>query len=271
MTDDVVVLGLGRMGRAMAERYADAGWRVRTWTRSGGGTASSARAAVDGAGPVVLALFDDRACVDVLDELGDAVSGRLVVNTSTISPDGAATLAERVTAAGGRYVHAPVLGSVPAVRAGTLTVLAGGTSSDVAEAGTALGPLAGDVRQVGTAGDAAAAKLVANSSLAGAALALRDSLDGAAALGLPISDALDVLALGRLGELATSVRARLDEPGAAAYFTVGAIAKDVRLLADAGGPSGPAERIRALLDEGDVGPDDDFTALCVPAAYRAVA
>ena len=29
--NDVVLIGLGRMGRAMAERYAAAGWSVRTW------------------------------------------------------------------------------------------------------------------------------------------------------------------------------------------------------------------------------------------------
>lgn len=267
MTDDVVVLGLGRMGRAMTERYAGSGWAVRTWSRSGGGTAPSAPAAVQGASPIVLALFDDAACAAVLDQLGDAVVGRLVVNTSTISPAGAEALAERVRALGGRFVHAPVLGSVPAVLGGTLRSLAGGTEPDVADARTVLGPVANDVRHVGTPGDAAAAKLVANSSLAGAALALRDSLEGAAALGLGPAEALDVLALGRLGELATAVRGRLEAPGAAAYFTVAALAKDVRLLADAGGPPSLADRIGALLDAGEVEPDDDVTALCVPAAY----
>ncbi|WP_374458116.1 NAD(P)-dependent oxidoreductase [Nocardioides sp.] len=269
MTNDVVVLGLGRMGRAMAARYADAGWQVRSWSRSGGGTAPTARAATEGSGVIVLALFDDRACDAVLDELGDAVAGRLVVNTSTISVDGAEAAARRVADRGGRYVHAPVLGSVPAVLNGTLRVLAGGTDADLAEAEQVLEPLADDVRHVGTAGGAAAAKLVANSSLAGAALALRDSLDGAAALGLPLADALDLLVLGRLGELAASVRARLADPGAAAYFTVAAIAKDVRLLADASGPPGLADRIAALVDDGDVQPDDDFTALAVPTTYLA--
>lgn len=271
MTDDVVVLGLGRMGRAMTQRYADAGWRARTWNRSGGGTAATARAAVEGEAPVVLALFDDRACHDVLDRLGEAVAGRLVVNTSTVSVTGAEALAERVRAAGGRAAHAPVLGSVPAVLAGSLAVLAGGTDAEVAGARAALAPLATEVRHVGSPADAAAAKLVANSSLAGAALALRTSLEGAAALGSSLSGALDVLELGRLGQLAASVRARLETPGAAASFTVAAIAKDVGLLADAGGPPALADRVRALLDAGDVRPEDDVTALCVPAAYVAAA
>ena len=50
---------------------------------------------------------------------------------------------------------------------------------------------------------------------------------------------------------------------------MGAIAKDVRLLADAGGPPGLAERIGALVEGGDVRPDDDFTALAVPTTYLA--
>lgn len=267
MTRDVVVLGLGRMGRAMTERYAATGWRVRTWTRSGGGTAPTARAAAEGRGPLVLALFDDRACAEVLDALGDGVAGRLVVNTGTTSPGSAEAAARDVAARSGRYVHAPVLGSVPAVQAASLRVLAGGADPDVAEARTVLAPLSAEVRHVGAPADAAAAKLVANSSLAGAALALRDSLDGAAALGLPLPDALDVLGLGRLGELSTAVRARLGAPGTPTYFTVAAIAKDARLLAEAGGPPGPADRIQGLVDSGAVAPDDDVTALCVPVAY----
>jgi 3-hydroxyisobutyrate dehydrogenase-like beta-hydroxyacid dehydrogenase len=263
---DVVVIGLGRMGRAMAERYAAAGWSVRTWNRSGGGTATSARAAVEGDGAVVLALFDDRACHEVLDQLGDSVSGRLVVNTSTVSVAGAAAIDERVRGAGGRYVHAPVMGSVPAVLAGSLRVLAGGSPDDVAGAERTLTPLATEVRHLGSPGDAAAAKLVANSSLAGAVLAVHDSLEAAAALGLPLHAALDVLELGRLAEVVRGFRGKLEQPGGEAHFTVGALVKDVGLLGD----TALGDRLRARVDDGHVCKDDDVTALALPAAYEAV-
>lgn len=257
--EDVVVLGLGRMGGAMSQRYAATGWSVHTWNRSGGGSSPSAQDAVAGGGAVLLALFDDRACHDVLDLLGDAVHGRLVVNTSTVSTDGAESLAERVRRTGGRYVHGPVLGSVPAVLSGSLRVLAGGSRDDVEEARSVLAPLGGEVRHLGSPRDAAAAKLVANSSLAGSVLALRDSLEAAAALGLPLTDALDVLELGRLGEVVRGFRDRLEHPGGEAHFTVGALAKDVGLL----GAHPLAVRIRDLA----VDDEADLSTLALPTAY----
>lgn len=271
MTDDVVVLGLGRMGRAMVERYDASGWRVASWSRSGGGTASTAAEAVAHDGLIVLALYDGPACLDVVQQVVDHLAGRLVVVTSTVGAEEADALAELVVTSGGRYVHAPVLGSVPAVRAGDLRVLAGGAETDVEEAARALAPLSGEVLPVGDARSAAAAKLVANSSLAGAMLALRDSLAGAAALGLPLEAALDVLSIGRLGDAVAVLRPRLEASGGPAHFTVGALLKDVTLLADAGGPTGPAERIRSLLAAGELGDEDDVADLAVPVSLQAAA
>ena len=48
--------------------------------------------------------------------------GTIVLNTSTIAPAEAAALAGQL---GPAYIHAPVLGSVPAVTGGTLEILAG--------------------------------------------------------------------------------------------------------------------------------------------------
>jgi 3-hydroxyisobutyrate dehydrogenase len=266
----VVVLGLGRMGTAMARRYADSGSPVTSWSRSGRGSATTAVEAVRGGDAVVLALYDGIACRAVLDEVTDALtSGQLVVNTSTVAPDEAAHLADQVAGAGACYVHAPVLGSVPAVLTGSLRVLAGGTVADVEAAGEVLRPLAAEVRRLGDPRAAAAAKLVANASLAGAALALRDALEGAAILGMPLPDALDILELGRLGDLVRGSRDRLETGGSGeALFTAGAITKDATLLARAAGVAGLAERLQQLMDNGEVCKDDDFTMLAVPPAYR---
>src|SRR6187399_2060900 len=108
----VAVLGLGRMGAAMAARLADH-HRVRTWTRSAGG---SPAVAVDDAEVVLLCLYDGPACRDVLAAVLPALSaGTTVVNTTTVGPDEASALADLVTATGATYLHAPVMGSTPAV------------------------------------------------------------------------------------------------------------------------------------------------------------
>lgn len=270
MTKKVVVLGLGRMGQALAQRYVDQGMHVASWSRSGGGTDDTAVEAVAQGGPVVLALFDGGACHEVLDQVREHLAGRLVVVTSTVGVDEVEWLEAAVTSADGRFVHAPVLGSVPAVHAGGLRVLAGGASAHVEEARAVLAPVAVEVHNIGGPREAAAAKLVANSSLAGAMLALRDSLAGAAALGLPLATALDVLTLGRLGAVVTSMRPRLERQGEPAHFTVAALAKDLGLLAAAGGSSATTERLRSLVAEGELSDGDDVSAVALPTFYRTV-
>ncbi|MYS67481.1 NAD(P)-binding domain-containing protein [Streptomyces sp. SID5473] len=117
----IAVLGLGRMGGAIATRLAAQGRDVVGWTRSGR-TADTVKTtddpdeAVARADLVVLALFDGAACRQVLDRVhGSLRADTIVLNTSTIAPAEAAELARRL---GPAYVHAPLLGSVPAAAAG---------------------------------------------------------------------------------------------------------------------------------------------------------
>src|SRR5262245_2874645 len=131
----VTVLGLGRMGSAMAERLAST-HDVRTWTRRNGAAPSTA---VAGAQVVLVCLFDGPACRDVLTACRDSLTdGMTVVNTTTVSPDEATALAELVNETGATYLHCPVMGSTPAVAGGRLTLLAGGKPTADVEAVLAL-------------------------------------------------------------------------------------------------------------------------------------
>ncbi|NGN94673.1 6-phosphogluconate dehydrogenase [Nocardioides sp. KC13] len=255
MSTRVAVVGLGRMGTAMESRLREKTYEVAGWSRRHGGSPQTAVADAD---VVVLALFDGHACAQVLDQI-TLKSGAVLVNTSTIAPDEAAALSERV---GPAYVHAPVLGSVPAVADGSLTVLAAG--AEVARVRGVLTAL-GDVVEVAEAATAAALKLVANSSLAGALLALRDSLQQADALGLPRSDTLDVLARGPLGGLVSRKRPFLDgtDSSPAAQFTIGALAKDATLLADATQVPFPTADV---LGNSQAGPDADIGLVATEAS-----
>jgi 3-hydroxyisobutyrate dehydrogenase-like beta-hydroxyacid dehydrogenase len=231
----ITVLGLGRMGTAIAARLVSLGWEVTGWTRSGRTVASVSMAAepddaVANAGVVLLALFDGPACTQVLDRVRDSLRpDTIVLNTSTIAPAEAADLASRL---GASYVHAPLLGSLPAVASGTLKILASGDNGTLARIRPLLEAL-GTVQPSGDPATAAALKLVANSSLAGAVLALRDSLRQASALHLPRAQVLDVLEAGQLGSLVARKRSFLAGEPAPAEFTIGALAKDMALLADA--------------------------------------
>lgn len=261
----IAVLGLGRMGAAMAARLQSRGWEVTGWTRSGRSVdsvkvASDPGDAVADADVVILSLFDGPACVQVLDQVRSSLRpGAIVVNTSTIAPAEAAALAEQFGAA---YLHAPVLGSVPAVASGGLKVLAGADEAALAGVRQLLEAL-GEVRPVGDAATAAGLKLVANSSLAGAVIALRDSLRQGSALGLPQAEVLDVLELGQLGALVARKRSFLEGKPAPAEFTIGALTKDMALLVNAS--QSPLASL-AELESSPAGPDADIAlAATAPA------
>ncbi|MFI0941607.1 nuclear transport factor 2 family protein [Streptomyces sp. NPDC021020] len=268
----VAVLGLGRMGGAMAARLAAEGHDVTGWTRSGRSVpgitaAADPAAAVADADTVLLALFDGQACYQVLDAVSGALRpGALVLNTATVAPAEAADLARRT---GPAYVHAPVLGSVPAVASGTLRILAAGEPDALPRARPVLDAL-GTVHPAADARTAAALKLVANAGLAGAVLALGECLRQGDALGLPREEVLDVLERGQLGGLTARKRPFLgSRPApATADFTLAALAKDMDLLAAASPAPLPAASALAATP---AAPGADIAAAATaPAADEAV-
>ncbi|MET9046158.1 nuclear transport factor 2 family protein [Streptomyces sp. NPDC004362] len=270
----VAVLGLGRMGHTIATRLTAQNRDVVGWTRSGRAstavrTTDDPHEAVAKADIVLLALFDGPACRQVLDDVRDSLrADTIVLNTSTIAPDEATELARRI---GPLYVHAPVLGSVPAAADGALEIL---TAADavVYERVRPILETLGTVHPVEDAATAAALKLIANSSLAGSVLALRDSLQQADALGLSRARVLDILELGHLGSLVARKRPLLTgrpaAPNAKAQFTIGALAKDMAVLAAA---SNVPLRCGAVLADAAADPEADITAAAMaPAVENAV-
>ena len=254
----VTVLGLGRMGAAMAARLAERHHAVTTWTRSGEGTAATVAEAVSSAEVVLLCLYDASACRAVLGSLDGALPhDAVVVNTATVGPDEAAELAASV---GPGYLHAPVMGSTSAVAAGSLTLLVGspsvppGAASVLADLGAAV--------PCGSPARAAAAKLVANGVLAGALLTLRDSRVRARELGLDAALTWDVLERTSIGGLVRAKRTRLDAGDLTdADFTAGALAKDLRLLT---GHAPSAAGLLAGMAQAPLAPDDDIAGLAAP-------
>jgi 3-hydroxyisobutyrate dehydrogenase-like beta-hydroxyacid dehydrogenase len=254
----VTVLGLGRMGTAMATRLSSV-HDVRRWTRSAGGSPADV---VVGAEVVLLALYDGPACRDVLVACLPVLSaGVTVVNTATCAPDEAAGLEELVGPTGACYVQAPVMGSTPAVGAGRLTILAG--SKPTAEAESVLAVL-GETLVFGSSAEAASLKLVANGVLGDSLSSLRRALARGDALGLPRSAVLDVVARGVLGRFVDGRRDVLDGSGARpdATFSAGALSKDLALLAAVSDtvPESSAA-LSALLAGGAVGDDDDISVV----------
>jgi 3-hydroxyisobutyrate dehydrogenase len=117
----IAIIGLGRMGRALADRLLDDSHEVSVWNRTPGRAAElqerGARVlgSVDDvheeSDAVLLCLADDRSTLDVATPKGEARASwaqTLVVNTATVAPDAITAL---VKAYGDRFVAAEILGA----------------------------------------------------------------------------------------------------------------------------------------------------------------
>ncbi|MFY1686745.1 NAD(P)-dependent oxidoreductase [Plantactinospora sp. WMMB782] len=115
----VTLLGLGRMGSALAGALLDAGSRTVVWNRTAGrADALAARGAVPagsageaiGASPlVVVCLLDYDNVRAVLEPNAGTLAGRTLVNLTTGTPEQAAALADWAGAHGARYLDGAMM------------------------------------------------------------------------------------------------------------------------------------------------------------------
>src|SRR3954452_3808661 len=236
----VAFLGLGRMGVAMATHVLAAGHELTVWNRTpgkagelvatGAREAKTPSEAVHGADVAVLMLFGPGSVREILPQL--LREGLLIIDSTTIGPEAAHEFGRLATAAGARYVDAPVAGSVEPARAGTLGVFAGADEADWPEAEKLL-QLWGDpakVRRIGPVGTASALKLVVNQGLGVLAAGLGEALRMGTELGLDRQTVLDVLEQGAYAFTVKQKRALLEDGDySATRFSVDLLAKDLEL------------------------------------------
>ncbi len=166
-------IGTGLIGTPMVERLLDRGLRVRIWNR----TASKAaplleRGAEFSASPRALAAECDIVCLCLTNTAAvhDVVfgprglapamrRGQLLIDLSSIAPDATAEMAARLAREiGACWIDAPVSGGLPAARAGTLIVFAGGEADDIDRAAPVFDALAQRVTHMGGHGAGQLAK-----------------------------------------------------------------------------------------------------------------
>jgi 3-hydroxyisobutyrate dehydrogenase-like beta-hydroxyacid dehydrogenase len=260
---DVAIVGLGRMGRALAQRLLDQGHDVAVWNRSGGPAQELAAAgatvvpelagAWDGGRPVITFLADDDAVEQVCGDLvAAAPEGATLIEMSTISPPASARVAQAAQDRGVRYLRAPVSGNPSVITAGNLGIMVSGDRAvydDVHELLLAIGP---KVYYVGDAEQARVLKLVLNSVIAGTTQLLAEALTLGEVNGLDRADMLEVVAGSAVASPFIGYKTKaLVERDYTPTFSVALLAKDVGLALDAaGGTRLPVlEEVRRLTDE----------------------
>ncbi|MFD3998252.1 NAD(P)-dependent oxidoreductase [Streptomyces sp. NPDC058548] len=162
----VTVIGLGSMGRALAEAFLGAGHPTTVWNRTaakaaplvakGAVHAGSVRAAVEASPLVVTCLttFDDTR--SALEPAGAALSGRALVTLNSGSPADARATAAWAAGHGARFLAGAVKNVPEAVGAPDTLLYYGGDRTVFDEYGTTLRVLGGDTVHLGSETDLAA-------------------------------------------------------------------------------------------------------------------
>jgi 3-hydroxyisobutyrate dehydrogenase-like beta-hydroxyacid dehydrogenase len=258
-------VGLGHMGGGMAARLLEAGYPVHGTS----GEREHARSVIDDglrwlgtprevveAADVVFTSLPDDGVLETVAAGDDGVLAALKPDTtwidvSTVSPRLTRDLAARARRRGATMLDAPVSGSVPQVRSGTLTIMVGGDLKAYARVEPILRVL-GTPTHVGRSGDGQVLKLAVNISLAVQMLAVAEGLLLAERAGLDTRLALNVMTSSSIGSPMLKARAQLilDLPDGA-WFDIGLMRKDIELALDTarelGVPLGTAERADEVL------------------------
>lgn len=191
------------MGGAMARRLESAGHELTLWNRTQeraealgvGKVAATPAEAAEGAEVVISMLTDaDAVRATYLGEEGAARAAKrqVFVEMSTAGPGVAKDVVPAIERGGALFVEAPVMGTIGAVEAGTLVVLAAGTDAAIERARPVLEAL-GEVRKVGRLGSAASLKLISNSMVAGVSALAAELQSAGTAAGLNSEDVFWVL------------------------------------------------------------------------------
>ncbi|MBO9881089.1 3-hydroxyisobutyrate dehydrogenase [Xanthomonas sp. D-109] len=207
----IAFIGLGNMGGPMAVNLVRAGHVVRVFDLNPAALAAAAAAGAHAADSAMAAVAEAEVVISMLPAsrhvedlflgaqglLAHIPAGALLIDSSTIAPASARTLAAAAEARGLQPLDAPVSGGTAGAAAGTLTFIVGGPVATLERARPVLEAMGRNIFHMGEAGAGQVAKLCNNMAL-GVIMAATGE-----ALALGAAHGLDPAALSRMMAVST--------------------------------------------------------------------
>lgn len=241
----IAILGMGLLGRAVAERLHDSGHRITVYNRTVSKTdplrargitvAATADEAAASTDCTLLFLADAAAIRSVLFSPDSPVNlrDRTIIQMGTISPDESRTFQRSVSNGGGDYFEAPVLGSITEAKTGSLIVMGGGTAEQIHRWESVFSSLTSAPLLIGPVGQAAMLKLALNHLIAAELSAFSLSLGLIQRAGISVDQFMSILKTSALfapafeKKLPRLLARQYDNPN----FPTSHLLKDVTLFA----------------------------------------
>lgn len=278
----VGVIGLGRMGSAIAGRLAEsfdaAGWDVRPVTVDGVTQVATAADLVSGRDVLISCLPSPVETTAVIEDpafLAAFAAGNAVfVDASTSDPESVRALASRLGAAGSRLVDGPILGRPD--RVGAWTMPLGGDASAVQRARPVLERIAERVEHVGPLGAGHTIKLLNNLMFGAINVITAEAIAACDRLGVDPARFVDLVTASKAATVSPLFQALAprmlgsDEPP---VFTTALLAKDAdlarRMCESAGVPVRLAPHVAATAAEAVAAGFGDDDSAAVVQLYRS--
>ncbi len=202
---DVGLIGTGLMGLPLGMRVVNAGLPLVAYNRTaekleplrelGAAIAATPEIVLSASEVVVLMLTNATAIREtILSDAGRSqLRGRTIIQMGTIAPAESRAIQAEVEAAGGEYLEAPVLGSIPEAQTGQLIVMVGSTPTQFAAWLDLLQQFGPDPKLIGPVGSAAALKLALNQLIGSLTTAFAASLGLVMAEGIAVEQFMAIL------------------------------------------------------------------------------
>jgi 3-hydroxyisobutyrate dehydrogenase len=282
-------IGTGRMGYQLALRLLNAGYDLAAWNRTRakceplaeyGAKIADSPAALSTRDIVFVMVSADKDLEAVIDGPGGLLTSgatpRLVVDSSTVSPQTSARIRARVEADGAQFLAAPVSGNPKVIAAGKLTVAASGPRSAFDAAEPLLATWGSGVSYVGEGETARLVKIAHNVFLGVVIQSLAEITVLAERGGVSREAFLDFLNASVLGSAFTRYKSpALVNLDFHPTFTTALLRKDLQLGLSAGLDLGVPMPLAATADMmvaeaiGAGHTEQDFATLILEQARRS--
>ena len=154
----VSIIGLGQMGRKLAQIYVGCGYEVTVWNRSpekaqdlnAHRVASDVTEALDASDVIVICVLDNSIVFDLLNRPGSSVFlGKTIINFTTGSPEEVKELEASLKSAGAFYLNGAIQVAPEQMAMPDTTILMAGNKSAFDSHRTLLDKLGGNIKYLG--------------------------------------------------------------------------------------------------------------------------
>ena len=287
--DRLGFVGIGYMGRPIARRLLESGFKLTAYDRNRakadelvryGGTIAESVAGLSSSCNVVLScLPSDEAVLAMYREpngvFANAHRGSVVIDLSTVFPETSQELSRLGSERGVEVLDVTISGSTPAAENGLLTLFGGGDKKYFDAAESIFRVIAKKYFYLGPSGSGATMKLVVNTLLGIGMQAIAEAVALGEKAGLDRNRLLDVLsqtavvAPAHVGKLERAMKSDYSP-----QFPIRLMNKDFALIFNLAASLGvrmPAAEVAFEINarQSDEGPEQDFSAVILQMEKRA--